>query len=112
MRSVELSARDWAVLDRLQEKGDPLTQARHTLLFFYRRRGAAHSAADFDAVLHSAAQLGLSPAGGDESGLILQGQIHVDPVALAPILEWAQEAAEAAGVEFDGWECAVLRAMQ
>ncbi len=98
------------MLDRLKEMGDPLTAPRHTLLFFYRRDGAEQYS--FQTIVASAAEWSLTRAGGDEGGLILEGQLYVDPAALAPLLEWAAEAAEMASVEFDGWECAVVHTRQ
>jgi len=104
--SIELSARDWAVLDRLREMGDSLEQSRHTLFFFYKRKES--ETADFDRVSAAAEQKRLSVAGRNDDGLIIEGDLHVDPVSIAPLLEWAEDIAAEADALFDGWECAVV----
>lgn len=110
MASVELSARDWAVLDRLKEMGDSLEQPRHTLFFFYKRKSG--EVPDFNRIAELAPSKQLSVAGGDGEGLILEGHLRVDPLSIAPFLEWAEDVAEEADVVFDGWECAVMAPKQ
>lgn len=106
MASVELSARDWAVLDRLRELGDSLEQPRHTLFFFYKPKSG--DVPYFDQIREDASRRGLTVAGEDGDGLILEGHLHVDPVSIAPFLKWAEEIADQARAVFDGWECAVI----
>lgn len=105
---VELSARDWAVIDQLKKMGDPLTQPRHTLLFFYRRKDQVSDTPDFDAIVRAGSERGLTVAGRDIEGVILEGQMKVDPISIAPVLDWAAGLAGDARAKFDGWECAVL----
>ena len=97
---------DQVLLDRIVEMGDDLIEPRHTLLFFYppKDRGRA----SFGAVAAAAAEKSLSVTRHDEEGVIMEGHLHVDPMAIKALVEWAMNLASEANVEFDGWECAVI----
>jgi hypothetical protein len=53
------------------------------------------------------AEQGMTVAGRDENRLIIEGEKFVDPENLEWLVAWAMELAARAGVNFDGWECAV-----
>jgi hypothetical protein len=69
-------------------------------------------APDFDRIGEAAHAKQISVAGRDDDGLILEGHLRVDPLAIAPLLEWAADIAEEADALFDGWECAVIAPKQ
>lgn len=97
---------DRALLDQIVQAGDDLSEARHTLLFFYeiKERGRA----SFDLIVGDSAQYGLSVSVQDGDSLILEGQQYVDPDRLKPLLDWAVRIANEANADFDGWECALI----
>jgi hypothetical protein len=99
---------DRRVLEILTGYGDDLSRRRHTLLFFHRHKDdSGTDAAIFDPVLKEASELGFTVAGHHSDALIVEGHKLVDPENLEALSAWAEEVAEAAGVHFDGWECAL-----
>ena len=105
-----MRAEDKAVLQELQRNGDDLSSPREATLYFYRLKGDGRpGAALFDSLVTEGREKGLKVRRRDEDALILEGNLRVDPEALAPLIGWAVEVAETNQVEFDGWECAVVR---
>jgi len=66
-------------------------------------------APSFDLIAAAAHERALVVSRRDDESLWLEGQLHVDPLALKPLLDWAVEVAEAANADFDGWECGVIQ---
>jgi hypothetical protein len=87
--------------------GDSLEEPRHTLFFLYCLKGSTQ-APDFARRAESALSKGLTVAGRDDNGMIVEGHLRVDPISIAPLLAWADKIAEEAHALFDGWECAVI----
>lgn len=102
----ELRKIDQALLDRIVEMGDDLSQPRHTLLFFYQRRGEGDAA--FDLVAAAATERSLTVTRQDDEAVIMEGELHVDPASIRSLVDWATDLAERANANFDGWECAVV----
>jgi hypothetical protein len=99
---------DRAILEQLLKHGDDLSRPRHTLMFFYRiKNDDRPRGALFDGLIASAASIGLSVGRNDDDGLVLEGEMFVDPARLNDLIGWAEREAAIAGVEFDGWECAI-----
>lgn len=99
---------DRKILEALLEHGDDLSRRRHTLLFFYRIEGDERTDEEaFGALISAGEKLGLSIYSQRDGALILEGQKLVDPDNVNALTEWAEQQAARAGVEFDGWECAV-----
>jgi hypothetical protein len=112
---VDLSAvsraGDREVLQSLIAQGDDLSQPRHTVLYFYRLTNSARVAPPiFDAIVKEAAKLGLSVARRDGEELVLEGVLRVDPANIEKLVDWAESAAKRHAADFDGWECAVIKA--
>jgi len=109
----EMRAADWAALERLRARGDDLSQPRRTAVFFCRRNGDAHAAAElFDAIAAAATITGLHEHERSDEKLVLQGELYVHPDALEFLLEWGELWAAHTGLIFDGWECAVIAGAQ
>jgi hypothetical protein len=103
-------AADREVLKNAVAHGDDLTQPRHTLLYFYPLEDDDRSGgATFDSVITGAEKFGLTPSRNDDDGLILEGHVMVDPDSINALMKWAENAADRAGVNFDGWECAIVQ---
>lgn len=99
---------DRKVLEILAEYGDDLSRRRHTILFFYRHKDdAGTDPAVFQTIINDGATLGFRIASHRADALIIEGHKLVDPDNLEALSTWAEEIADAAGVTFDGWECAV-----
>lgn len=99
---------DQALLDRIVEMGDDLSQPRHTLLFFYQPKGGTR--ASFGIVAAAAPDRSLTVTRQDEEAVIMEGHLHVDAVSIKSLVEWATDLAGQANAVFDGWECAVVAA--
>lgn len=99
---------DQALIERIVEMGDDLSQPRHTLLFFYQPKDGARAA--FSVVAAAAAEQSLSVTREDAEAVIMEGHLHVDPASIETLVDWAIDLASRANAEFDGWECAVVAA--
>ncbi|MGE0740440.1 MAG: ribonuclease E inhibitor RraB [Hyphomonadaceae bacterium] len=99
---------DQALLDRLVEMGDDLSQPRHTLLFFYQPKDG--SRASFEIVAAAATERSLIVTRHDQEGVIMEGHLHVDAASIKSLVDWAVDLASQASADFDGWECAVITA--
>ncbi len=99
---------DQALLDRIVEMGDDLSQPRHTLLFFYQPKDGGSAA--FGMVAAAAIERSLAVTRQDDEAVIMEGQLHVDPASIKSLVDWAMDLAERANANFDGWECAVVAA--
>jgi hypothetical protein len=100
---------DRAILEQLIQHGDNLTAQRHTLVFFCRRDGDER---DGELVFNPMAER-LIAAGwsiytlhGD--GVSGESQRHVHPSGINEISDDMEALAEEFGVDYDGWECAVV----
>jgi hypothetical protein len=103
---LSMSEADQAVLDQIAQRGDDLSQPRHTLLFFYKLKSAGSPC--FGLIADAAKNHGLTVCVVDEETLTLERQCYVDPERLKPLIDWATEIAAEANADFDGWECAVI----
>jgi hypothetical protein len=100
---------DRALLEQLERQGDDMSAARHTLVFFYRRKDERR---DSELVLNPVAQrlqtAGWAICGLDADGVIAEAQRFVDPDTVNRLSEEMEAIAAEFGVDFDGWECAVI----
>jgi hypothetical protein len=100
---------DQAILDELRKRGDTLTAPRHTLAYFYLFADDQRSA---ELTLNPMAQRLLSSGWAivdlRADALIVEGQRAVDPTNLNAMIDEMEALASEFGVEFDGWECAIV----
>lgn len=105
---------DRKVIEQLTSLGDDLTEERHTLFYFYQRDGDTRTPQDAFAPLAEAiAAKNLKTTirgreGEHPAVLIIEGEMRVDPDSVLSMSDWARQWAETCGVEYDGWECAVI----
>ena len=110
MTGAPLSDRDAAVLRALADNGELRPDAdRHTLLYFHPLNDGDPAAAD---ALRTAAALadrnGWRIAALRDDALIIEDEQDVLPETVAARSAWAEALAEELGLDFDGWECAVV----
>jgi hypothetical protein len=100
---------DQVILDELRKRGDTLTALRHTLAYFYLFADDQRSA---ELTLNPMAQRlllsGWAIVDLRADALIVEGQRAVDPASLNVMIEEMEALASEFGVEFDGWECAIV----
>lgn len=103
---------DQAILDELRKRGDTLMSPRHTLAYFYLFPDDQRSA---ELTLNPMAQRliasGWAVVDLRADALIVEAQRAVDPTNLNAIIDEMEALASAFGVEFDGWECAIVSAL-
>lgn len=96
-------------MGELRARGDPLTAPRHTLAFFYLFKGDKRSA---ELTLNPMAQRliasGWSVVDLRADALIVEADRAVDAANLDVMIGEMEALASEFGVDFDGWECAVL----
>ena len=109
MTHAVLAADDKLVLAAIRGQGDPdLSVPRHTLLYFYPKKGVIFGAKKaLTAVADTAKADGWTVGTLKRNVLVIECSVAVDEDAVAERSEWANALADANGVEFDGWECAV-----
>ena len=99
---------DRGILEELLRRDDPLTEPRHTLVFFHVLKDEARPA---EIVLNPlalrATQNGWRVAGMDSTGVIIETERSADPNSVNAMSSLMEAWAEEFGVEYDGWECAV-----
>lgn len=100
---------DQAILDELRNRGDTLTVPRHTIAYFYLFPDDQRSA---ELTLNPMAQrllvTGWVLVDLRADALIVEAQRAVDPVSINAMIDEMETLASEFGVEFDGWECAIL----
>ncbi|MEE2566532.1 ribonuclease E inhibitor RraB [Hyphobacterium marinum] len=112
--SDDLPESDRKVLEQLTSLGDTLEDPRHTLLYFYQTDGDTRTPQDaFGSLVQAIDMDNLETTIRDRDGdhpavLIIEGTMRVDPAAVQALNDWARQWAETCGVEYDGWECAVI----
>lgn len=104
-----LRPEDDAVLDQLRAAGDPLVKPRNVRAYLYLKENTRDGAATLAALRRQAEARGWAVREAFAPGLILSRQTAVDPATLARIVAELVELSETFGVEFDGWECALVR---
>jgi hypothetical protein len=100
---------DRAILEELAKRGDALTEPRHVIVFFFRFEDDARSA---EAVCNPLAQrlisLGWTVSGLEADAVIVESERRVDPDSVNDMAEIMEAVAHEFGVDFDGWECALV----
>lgn len=101
---------DRAVLEQLIKQGDDLSAERHTLVFFLRAKGdARHGELIFNPLAERLVASGWSIYTLHADGVSGEKQQHrVDPAAINRLSEDMEALAAEFGVDYDGWECAVI----
>lgn len=112
--SDKLRETDLKVLEQLASLGDDLSEDRHTLLYFYQKDGDTRlPQVAFGPLIDAIAGKNLKTTIRDRDGdhpalLIVEGDMSVDPDSVMSLGDWARQWADSCGIEYDGWECAVI----
>ena len=102
-------AADRAILEQLLQHGDDLSAERHTLVFFCRADGdERHGELVFNPLAERLIAGGWSIYTLHADGVSGEAQRRVDPASINQISEDMEALAEEFGVDYDGWECAVV----
>ena len=100
---------DRALLEQLNQHGDDLSAVRHTLVFFCRADGDQRDGERvFSPLAERLIAAGWSIYTLHADGVSGEAQKRVDPVSINQISADMEALASEFGVEYDGWECAIV----
>jgi hypothetical protein len=100
---------DRALLEQLIKRGDDLSAARHTLVFLLRAKGDQRDGElVFNPLAGRLVAAGWSIYTLHADGVSGEAQRRVDPIGINQISDAMDALAAEFGVDYDGWECAVV----
>jgi hypothetical protein len=102
---------DLEVLKQLVKKGDGLVQPRHSRFYFYKRKGDMRLVCErFDQLASEASEVGFRVSEKREDALVLEVEQSMDVNVVNAARRLLDDLAERYEVEFDGWECQLVKA--
>jgi len=104
------NADDRRILGLLAAQGDPLRPARHTRFYFHPRAGDDSDMTDrFTALAEEGMEIGFRVGEQRPDLLVLEIDQSMDVEVVNAARRLMEHLADVHGLEFDGWECQVVR---
>jgi hypothetical protein len=101
---------DRRILGLLAAQGDPLRPARHTRFYFHPGKAEdADPAESFNALVEEAMEIGFRVGEQRPDAVVLEIDQSMDVEVVNAARRLMEHWAQVHGLEFDGWECQVVR---